>query len=96
MSEASVKSKRRKAMQHLKKCPVCKSHMGVFVSVMEVDGGTKWERNFVQIRCKRCDVSTRFYEGHDAEILANDAWNKRDGVMCDTTKMHSRGSRKRI
>lgn len=73
-------------MQHLKKCPYCHRHDGVIVAETKVDVGTEWERTFTQIRCKKCNVCTAFYEGSDGEILANDAWNRREGLTYDTTK----------
>jgi transcription elongation factor Elf1 len=85
MGSAPFKNVRRKPMQHLKKCPVCNKHDGVFVMEMKVDAGTKWERAFTQIRCKYCNVSTEYFEGIDGEIRANDAWNRREKITCDTT-----------
>ena len=76
---------KRNPMQHLKKCPVCKKHDGVIVMESKVGEGTNFERTFTQIRCKRCNVSTSFFEGADGEICANDAWNRRVNVMCDST-----------
>ena len=73
-------------MQHLKKCPECHQHSTVVVMEFKLDAGTSFEKTFTQVRCKRCNISTTFFEGIDGELMANDAWNKRLGLMCDTTK----------
>lgn len=83
--DALVRLVKRKPMQHLKKCPVCNMHDGVIVMETKIDEGTEWERVFTQVRCKRCNVSTSFFEGSDSEICANEAWNRRDNIMCDST-----------